>query len=81
MVDIDLQQGILAITFAGNKDRLFVIPTSSAHPTVKKQKGGRITVQFSMPSNRLVPSPVVYAHREWLQFKQVSMFLPTDAVE
>ncbi len=69
MIDIDLKEAVMAITFAGKKDRFFIIAIKGGKPSVAKGKGGRINIIFVTPKNKLMPSPIVYAHREWVNFQ------------
>lgn len=70
VIDIDLKESIMVITFSGNKDRFFIIPTKYTNPTVQKSHGGRISIRFNMIKNKLIPSPMIYAHRQWLTYKE-----------
>lgn len=65
IVDINMEEAVMAITFQKNRDRLFVIATKGANPKVKKLQGGRIRVEFQIDKKQMSLSPVIYAHREW----------------
>jgi len=69
LLDMDLKEGIMAITFTGDKDRLFIFPVKDGNPSVTKKKGGRISISFSAPKNFISKVPVLYAHREWLRYE------------
>lgn len=64
ILDIDLNNGIMAITFSGKKDRLFIFPIKKLKANVEKIRGKNL-INFDVPTKELIPSPIVYAYRGW----------------
>jgi hypothetical protein len=67
VIDIDMKLGVLAITFKGGKDRMFVVPSKGAKPEIK-MKNGRICIQFTLIRAKFPQSPVIYAQRSSVAF-------------
>lgn len=70
MIDIDMNNGVLAVTFAGKLDRFFIYPINSCQPLIQKSKNGRIHIVLFDKKQKLkrTINPVVWAHRLWVAY-------------
>lgn len=67
-ISIHPENRIMCVTLDGGFDRFFVIPTQGIVPKIERSRG-KINMFFEPTKDKPAQSPILFAHRAWVNFK------------